>query len=357
VSEIAERFGLSRVTVSYILNDRWAARGISRATAEKVLDYVRAVGFRPNLLGLALKGKTVKEIAVLIPARPAEHHKNAFFSLIEKLEQTRKTYVVLPFSGDNMADTVQFLKMYRVEKLVVFAVGINEANLAAWKNFLGSVPRAACMLYDFPFPAVNPGALLLSRRSAVVGFDRARARKQVLDFMIAAGYKRLILPKGFFETILEKYHPRGGIRAEFYELAADDPASLFKRGGLTAAQLLPLARHGPPKAVYVNDDRAAAGMIRFLRENGVRVPGQLAFISWDGLPESFYFEVPLTTLVIPHEAMLARVFTWLEGRETPRVAKLTAQIREGASLPAIGRKARRNHGKARLHRSFSSMHI
>ncbi|MDD5483171.1 MAG: LacI family DNA-binding transcriptional regulator [Kiritimatiellae bacterium] len=337
VSEIAERFGLSRVTVSYILNDRWAARGISRATAEKVLDYVREVGFRPNLLGLALRGKTVKEIAVLIPARPVDHHKNAFFSLVERLEQTRKTYIVLPFGNDNMADTVQFLKIYRVEKLIVFSAGINKDNLGSWVRFFGSVPRAACMLYDFPFPAVNPDALLLSGKSAVVGFDRARARKQALDFMIAAGYKRLILPKGFFETIPEKYYPRGGIRAEFYELASDGLTPLFKRGELAAERLLSFARHGLPKAVYVNDDRVAAGMIHRLREKGVRVPGQLAFISWDGLPESLYFEVPLTAVVVPHEAMLARVFAWLEGREKPRLTRISTRIREEASLPAIAR--------------------
>ena len=63
ITEVADHFGLSRSTVSYILNDKWKQRRINEATAEKVWNYVRAIGFKPNMMSLALRGRPIKEIA------------------------------------------------------------------------------------------------------------------------------------------------------------------------------------------------------------------------------------------------------------------------------------------------------
>ena len=333
VTEIADHFHVSRATISYILNDKWAARGISKATAEKVLAYVKEIGFQPNVLGLALRGKTVKEIAVIIPATPLEHHKNAFFNLIGELERRRKSYVVLPVTDEKLPETVQFLKMYRVRKLVVFSVGINAANLDLWEGFFKGIPGTASMLYDFPFPNADVDRLLLPGENAAVGFDRMLARGSVLEFIIGRGYDNLILPKGLFDGLLKKTCKRGWKgTVEFYDcdFGEHQPLSLFRMGELVAERLMPLVSPDVTKAVYVNDDRMAAAMIKQLRSKGVDVPGRIAVVSWDGLPESNYFTPPLTTLVVPHEEMLAQVLRWLSDEKTPRLTMFTPTIREGA---------------------------
>ncbi|MFA6292426.1 MAG: LacI family DNA-binding transcriptional regulator, partial [Victivallales bacterium] len=85
ISGIAEYFGVSRTTVSYVLNDKWKSRGISEATANKILEYVRETGFLPNPASLALKGRSIKEIAIMVPPNAIEHQKRAFFNLLELL--------------------------------------------------------------------------------------------------------------------------------------------------------------------------------------------------------------------------------------------------------------------------------
>ena len=53
MEEFAAELGLSRSTVSYILNGQWKSRHISEKTADKVIAYAKKVNFTPSLFGLA----------------------------------------------------------------------------------------------------------------------------------------------------------------------------------------------------------------------------------------------------------------------------------------------------------------
>ena len=94
MEEFAAELGLSRSTVSYILNGQWQARHISPKTAKKVLAFAEKVNFTPSLFGRALKGKICTDAAILIPSRMYEHHRNTFFTLLGQLELLNFSYLV-----------------------------------------------------------------------------------------------------------------------------------------------------------------------------------------------------------------------------------------------------------------------
>jgi DNA-binding LacI/PurR family transcriptional regulator len=49
-------------------------------------------------------------------------------------------------------------------------------------------------------------------------------------------------------------------------------------------------------AIMVGNDHMALGALRALHAKGIRVPGQISVVGYDDLPESGFFEPPLTTV-------------------------------------------------------------
>jgi len=66
-------------------------------------------------------------------------------------------------------------------------------------------------------------------------------------------------------------------------------------GGYHAAQEL-LGRREPFTALFVGNDQMALGAMRALREHRLRIPEDVSVIGFDDIPESAYFEPPLTTV-------------------------------------------------------------
>jgi LacI family transcriptional regulator len=59
-----------------------------------------------------------------------------------------------------------------------------------------------------------------------------------------------------------------------------------------------------PTAVFISSDEQSIGVLLALHEAGVRVPEDIAVVSFDGSQEAAYCWPPLTTVAQPLEAMV-----------------------------------------------------
>ena len=75
-----------------------------------------------------------------------------------------------------------------------------------------------------------------------------------------------------------------------------------REGGYAAGQLL-VKMDLAPSAVYVTSDLQAVGLLRALHEHGVRVPEDMAVVTFDGSVESEFTWPPLTAMHQPVEEM------------------------------------------------------
>lgn len=335
ISEIAEYLGVSRPTVSYVLNDRWEKRGISKATADRILKYVQETGFLPNPASLALQGRSVKDIAIIVDPNTMEHQKRAFFSLLEHLEKSGKSYMMMPFTESHLAETAQFIKMYNIPRVIAITTSSYSAFHEKWRFLFKNLTDIDYFFYDFPFDRINnPETLLFSPKSIAVGINREDARLKALKYILTKGYKNIILPERFFDDYRTKDF-MNGIHLDFYKMPLEN--SLYKMGWEIGEQLLKLVKKSKgPSAVYINDDLISATVMRCFKEKGLSVPEDLAILSWDGLPESDYFIAPLSTCVIPHEKMIQAAMDWIEDKpfETKQII-FDIEIREGKTLPGM----------------------
>ena len=66
LNQIAETLGISKTTISFVLNGRAEEKHISSATANKIIQYCRKIGYRPNIHASRTSQKVVRNVMVLL---------------------------------------------------------------------------------------------------------------------------------------------------------------------------------------------------------------------------------------------------------------------------------------------------
>jgi DNA-binding LacI/PurR family transcriptional regulator len=107
--------------------------------------------------------------------------------------------------------------------------------------------------------------------------------------------------KGFQRALAtSSLDPSTSLRAE-PDSVIETPAYSLEDGYQAGLRLLALNK--PPRAVFVSGDLMAAGVIRALKENGKRVPGDFAVVSKDNIELAALMDPPLTTVNLPSYQM------------------------------------------------------
>jgi len=86
IQNIADELGVSKTTVSFVVNKRDA--NISEQTRKRILDFVKKVGYKPNSVAKALKEGKTNTIAYLVPDISNPFYGNIARKIERKLEDT-----------------------------------------------------------------------------------------------------------------------------------------------------------------------------------------------------------------------------------------------------------------------------
>ena len=324
MSEFAASLGLSRSTVSYILNDKWKERSISPETVERVRRHAEATGFAPNFLGRMINGKVTTDAAILLSDRLYHHHRQAFFQIVSMLAEQHLRYMVVPVgSRETNGETLRRLRDFRVRSALLFVppTFAGREDLDWWHQAISSMPSVRFLLYDCRF-----GVARLERdwpeHVTQTGFDCRVAARKMLAHIAACGYREVY--DGFWiEDEFGVTHP--GLR-------------LLPRSQEEIMTMLAGPRPKRRRAVIIPDDLTTAEAVRIVLRSGMRVPEDYAFVSWDGLTFSDLLTRSLTTLEIPHTGMLEFALKFLRGEPCGRIHILEPRLRIGDSMPLPEKK-------------------
>ena len=335
MAELAAELKLSRSTVSYILNGSWQKRNISPKTVKRVQEYARQVNFVPNFFGRAIRGDVRSDAALLLPVNAYAHHREAFFRLLNTLSSEKQEYLVLPVSQE--LENPQILQgklvAYNVRRalLVAYPV-IRGRSIAVWRNLVRATPGIEWLFYDFSVQEAGT-AFSAERNVGWVGFNRQDALRQVCCYVADCGYHELL----FCNFTPPELLPDLPLHCSVLHPPRELQSWHADHGVTLAAMLMEYSRTHHSKhsrAVFINDDRLSAEVISILLEQGIRVPEDFAFISWDGLEISRYLIRSLTTLVVPHGSMIKAAESFLSGHSALGRHEFIPEIRVGASMPA-----------------------
>ncbi len=274
IRDIAERAGVSISTVSNVLHNKNSA---SAATREKILAIAKELGYEVPVS----KKRGTQTIIVNLSDFDALYYLDILHGISDYTNA--KGYSMLICTGENFAQ-------YANPDVVCGCI-VNDVKTAD-SDLLEVAGKGV--------PVIVLDRLIDSPRVKSIVVNNYAAEKQLIEGLIESGYTRFAFLAGintadnqdryaaFRDTLKE--HDLPFSRSSYYE------GDWHEKSGAQAARILMLSEEMPQILVCAND-MMALGAIRHFKQNGLRVPDDIAVVGFDDIIISRYTE--LTTVTVP----------------------------------------------------------
>ena len=291
LQQVAERVGLTKGTVSAVLNDSPAAKAIPKGTKDRVLAAAQDLNYRPNFFARSLRNKRTYTIGV-ITEEIGDPYGAMVISGIEAFLSARKYFFLTVVHRHNPAMLQQY-------EGVLLARGVE-----------GFITVDTSLTQPPPLPTV---AVAGHRRMAGVTnivLDHVQAVWDVLKHLVGLGHRSIAFMRGqaFSSDSADRWRAICGACSDLgismqseltVQLNEDDPSPNL---GYRATREL-LSRKRPFTALFAYNDISAIGAIRAIRESGLGVPQDVSVVGFDDIREAAYHLPSLTTVRQPLRSM------------------------------------------------------
>lgn len=301
ISKVAERAGVSRTTVSHVLNH---ADRVSVPLRERVLAAIEELGYTPNPQAQSLRTGRTNLVAIFIP-----DILNPYFTELVKTVQTEvenSGMDTLVFNTDvpgghpelHGREYLRQLSRKRVDGVIVA-----DFALRGMQDQIDKIEVPTVFIGSFE-----------GRAGDSVALDDFGGGYLMGSHLIAAGHKRIAHVTGPIS-----FHESGARSAGFDQALADgglatDPSlrfegSFLQPSGRDAVRWL-FETHGQelPTAVFFANSLMAIGALAEFYDRGIKVPGNIAVATFDAIAQLEYVRPRLTTVGNSPE-VLARTAT------------------------------------------------
>jgi LacI family transcriptional regulator len=330
VTAVAKAAGVSIATASRVLNSSSTVNADMRS---RVFEAAAKLGYIPNSAAKALRIKRTRLVGAVIPT--LDH---AFFArMVDAFQETvtASGYTVLiitvGFDSSRIFEPVRSLIERGAEALML----VGRIDDEPLQRFIREREIVAVSTYsivpDAPIPSI--------------GFDNYKAIRQVVDYLLRLGHKRLAMiagptkgndrqqarVKAFLDArnehrIRHSWH----VVERSYLDALDEGASALREIH---------TRHPEVTAIVCNSDSLAFGALAECKRLALDVPGHFSIVGHDDQDFAARLDPPLTTIAVPARQMGAiaarQLVGYLERGEPTRTVCLDAefQVRATAGKP------------------------
>lgn len=288
IRDIAREAGVSINTVSRALNDK---PDISVETKERVLETVKRLGYRPNRLARGLRSNKTGTIGVIV-ADIANPYFAALVKGVEKAAKEHNYSIILQDTDENYEkerEAVRTILAEQVDGLLITPVQTGKETIIE--------------LQESGLPFVLLGRWFDELEADYVATDDIQGGFLATEHLIKQGHERIALLGGppYISSAKERF--QGYKKAlDQYGIELDEglvrSGAITMKDGYTIAKAL-LSTKPRPTAIFAYSDFVALGIVKAIREVGLKIPGDIAIVGYDDIEFSSCLEVPLTTVRIP----------------------------------------------------------
>jgi len=318
MSDVAERAGVSKMTVSRVL----AGRSVSQTTRERVMKVIEELGYVADAAAGALSSGRSEFVAVLVPSLSSSN----FSDTVRGLNAALSSHGLQLLLGDTdyRLDQEELLvrSMLRHQPRCVALTGSRHTE--ATRTLLQRAGIPVVEMWDLPADPID----------TAVGFSNSTAARAMVRYLHERGYRRI----GFIAGESERDR-RGLDRMRGY-------VAEMKALGLGAPRVIRLGdspitmSHGAPalgalletwpdtEAVMCVSDMSAFGAIMECHRRGLSVPDDIAIAGFGNFEVSWCCQPTMTTVSVDAygiglragETLLAALADREAGREQRRKA-------------------------------------
>jgi LacI family transcriptional regulator len=294
LEEVAKLVGVSRSTVSRVINDQPNVRPEVR---ERVWQVVRELGYQPHAAARSLVTRRTHVIGMIIPEAVTTLFTDPFFPLLLRgateacnSHQYQLMLSLFTAHADRQEIYERILHSGYLDGALVASASLED-------------PIVPNLLRDrIPFISVGRYP---DERVHYVDVDNVGGARMAVEHLIRLGHRRIATITGPPDMIASQDRLSGyrqalearGIPVEEELIVEGDYTE--NSGTVAMQRLLPAS----PSAVFVASDMMAVGALKALRQANRQVPQDIALVSFDDIPIASAIVPALTAVRQPIERM------------------------------------------------------
>lgn len=300
IGDVARRAGVSRATVSRVLNAYPHVRPRVRAAVQRAMS---ALGYRPDQVARSLARRETQTLGLIVADLSNPFYGETARAIVETARG--HGYNVILCNTDNLPrlqeEYVEVLRQRRVDGIIFGSVFLRDPVVEA--------------LIDSGYPCLMYNRRLRSGRGNYIVLDNVRASRELTRHLLGLGHRRIGFIAGLrdISTAAERFR---GYREALRAAGLPVEKSLVRPGAFKAEtaqraahELLKLKPR--PTAIVAGNDLMALGVIQAAEELGLRVPGDLAVVGFDNIEIASHGHIQLTTMAQQKTEMGRLAATWM----------------------------------------------
>lgn len=302
IADIASHLNVSKTTISFILNGRAQEKRIGKELVERVQKFVDEVGYKPNSLAKSFRTGKSNTIGLMV-----EDISNPFFAAIARLIEDRaykNGYKIIYCSTDNdTAKTQELIAMFRDRHVDGYIIAPPEGI----EDDINSLLKAG-------MPVVFFDRHLANVDNDYVEVDNHHSTYNATKHLIDQGFKKIAFIT--FSSVQTQMQARlqgyqkaleeSGYKSFIKEIDFNQNEDLIM-GPINAF----LKKNKQLDAVVFGTNHMGACGLKVINDLGLKVPSDLAVISFDDYDVFKLFSPPVTAIAQPTEAIADTVITVL----------------------------------------------
>lgn len=288
IYEVAQAAGVSRQTVSRVINNR---PDVSPETRKHVKDVIEQLDYQPSAIARGLSLKKTFTFGVVTAGLKFVGPSRALSGITREADELGYGLFIkelASFSANNVSPLLQWFQSYHVDGIIWAAPEIG--NNRHWIKRL---------LIEIDIPIIF---LTMDKREdvSIVTIDNYLGGKLATEHLINLGREKI----GHISGPLDWWEARERKRAWEDALSAKGfqaknqmwaEGNWSSKSGKHAMREL-LDKYQEMDAIFVGNDQMALSVMQTALEEGIKVPNDLAVIGFDGIPETEFYSPPLSTI-------------------------------------------------------------
>lgn len=294
ISDIAQICGVSKATVSRVINNKTA--GVGLETKQRILKTMKELNYRPSTLARSVATSHSHMVGLIIPDVSNLFYPSLIRGASDYLDQNGYSLCLCNSDSDPAKEKAHLLSMVdrRVDGVILCSGVSNEQFLSQYAK------------YNVPVVLIGRSFDVFLSAASITGDNEAGALMAMRQ-LISTGNRRIVYLDGTAGV-------SGAIqRYAGYRKALTDAGILLDEGLVRFGDFSIEYGQGEIKhmlddgvnfdAVFAGSDLIGIGVVKALQRAGKHIPKEIEVIGFDGIELSEIFEPQLTTIRKPHYDM------------------------------------------------------
>ena len=313
IYDLARKLNISIATVSRALKDDPV---VSKKTKKKIADLAEEMGYRSNHFARNLRNQRTNTIGVIVP-RLNSYFMSTVIAGIESVANKEGYNLIISQSSESFEKEMASAKTMfnnRVDGLLV-SLAYDTEDLTHFDSFFKR--KIPLIFFDRVVEHENCTNILI---------DNRKAAYEATTHLIKQGCRKIVhitaTPKrNVYVDRLQGYKQALADNDISFQDDYVIISNLSQEAGVVAADQI-LKMDPLPDAVFVANDNCAVGCMLAIKQAGIKIPQDMAFVGFNNDPVSKVIEPNLTTINYPGyemgEVAARNLINHLSGKATMR---------------------------------------